>query len=104
MTDSNREDPYSASEDLEEKVNILTDMRIYKAINYVLISKDLIIDKMNELIYYLKNDSNVTYEKVKEYLEKVLKTKSTVKEVGNVKNALKSKLLVKILKKQGKVK
>jgi hypothetical protein len=78
-------------------------MRIYKAINYVLISKDLIIDKMNELILYLKNDSNVTYEKVREYLERVLKTKSTVSEIASIKNLLKSKLLVKILKKKGNV-
>lgn len=91
-------------EDQAEKIRTLVELRIFKAIDYVLIAKDLIIDKMNALIELLESKEDVTYEKVIDHLNKILKAKSTVAEVGDIKNQLKNRLLVKILKKSGKIK
>lgn len=94
----------NVDEEQAEKIRTLVELRIFKAIDYVLIAKDLIIDKMNALIELLESKEDVTYEKVIDHLNKILKAKSTVAEVGDIKNQLKNRLLVKILKKSGKIK
>lgn len=70
----------------------LAELRIYKAIDFILISIDLIIDKMFALIRLLENGESgevVTYENIVEYIGKVLKAKSTISEVADVKTKLK---------------
>jgi hypothetical protein len=73
-------------------VESLAELRIYKAIDFILISIDLIIDKMFALIRLLENGESgevVTYENIVEYIGKVLKAKSTISEVADVKTKLK---------------
>jgi hypothetical protein len=86
-----------------EKIQTLTNLRIFKAIDYVLIARDLIIDKMNALRDLLNQNKKVTYEEVIEHLNRVLKAKSTVAGVADIKKMLKNKLLVRILRNKGKI-
>lgn len=97
------EDSDEEDDELAEKIKTLTNLRIFKAIDYVLIARDLIIDKMNALRDLLNHNKKVTYEEVIEHLNRVLKAKSTVAGVADIKKMLKNKLLVRILRNKGEI-
>ncbi|CAI2375726.1 unnamed protein product [Moneuplotes crassus] len=80
---------------------ILKELRIFTAIDYVLIANYLIIDKADALIKDLEGKENITYEEVIQHLNRILKAKSTVDEVSIVKKMLKNRILVPIIRRKG---
>ena len=84
---NSKEETKEEDEDLVEKMDVLSKLWIFKAIDYILIANYLIIDKINALIDLLddKNKSDVNYGEVIYNLNKILKAKITAEKMSSVK-------------------
>ena len=84
---NSKEETKEEDENLAEKMDVLSKLWIFKAIDYILIANYLIIDKINALIDLLddKNKSDVNYGEVIYNLNKILKAKITAEKMSSVK-------------------
>ena len=77
---------FKEKENLDEAlIQIVAILNLKQSLTFIFESKGLIIQKMDEVIKMLKSKAKVTYEEITKKLQEVLRIKSTIEEVVNIK-------------------